>query len=100
MEQNQMYPGWEALYVLPDKHCLRVYGTLDDPEYPYGYDHFGADRALIDGGVFDLSEEPKSPEDVLIATLAECDYPTDTPFYRLDDGKGPIDLEELGFTGY
>lgn len=98
--ENQMYPGWEALYVLPDKHCIRIYNTLDDPDCPYGYDHFGPDRALIDGGVFGLVGEPTCPEDVLKFALGHCDYPDNTTFYRLDDGSGPIDLEELGFTGF
>lgn len=97
---NQMYPGWEALYALPDKHCIRIYNTADDPDCSYGYDHFGADHALIDGGVFEPDAEPTCPEDILKEALEICDYPTDTSAFRLDDGKGPIDLEELGFVGF
>lgn len=98
--ENQMYPGWEALYALPDKHYVRIYDTLDDPDCPYGYDLFGEDRALIDGGVFEPDGEPTCPEDVLREALRICDYPEDTPAFRLDDGSGPIDLEEFGFTDF
>ena len=99
--ENQMYPGWEALYALPDKHCIRIYNPVDDPVYSYGYDHFGADHALIDGGVFDpVYKLIICPEQILEPALEICGYPTDTPTFRLDDGSGPIDLEELGFTGF
>lgn len=99
--KDQMYPGWEALYALPDKRFIRIYESLDDSEYPYGYDLFGADHALIDGGVFGVfNKKPTCPEDVLKEALDCCDIPTDVTAFRLDDGSGPIELEELGFTGF
>lgn len=100
MGNEQMYPGWEALYILDDGHYIRIYNTIDDDEYPYGYDHFGADMALIDGGVLDIGEEPSCPEDVLRSVLEDCDYSPNEPFRRIDEGDGPIDMEALGFEGY
>ena len=100
MEDNQMELGWEALYALPDKRFIRIYESLDDPECGYGYDLFGADHALIDGGVFEPDKEPTCVEDILKEALDICDIPTDVSAFRLDDGSGPIDLEGLGFTGF
>ena len=51
MKDETIKLGESRIYALPNGGYLRVCSMLDD-EMPYGYDLFGSDRALIDGGVF------------------------------------------------
>ena len=102
MEKETIGLGESRLYRLPDGRFLRVCSMLDDEEYPYGYDFFGSDRRLIDGGVFGVDGEPLDWDSAMREAAACCDIPAEEAEKAVHLGVPAEydDLEELGFTGF
>ena len=102
MKDEKIKLGESRIYSLPDGKYLRVCSMLDD-EMPYGYDLFGSDKRLIDGGVFgDPDAEPLSWGEALREAAGICGLPPDAALRAVqmawDAEYG--DLEELGFSGF
>ena len=102
MKDETIKLGESRIYGLPNGGYLRVCSMLDD-EMPYGYDLFGPDKALIDGGVFgDPDAEPLTWGEVLKEAAAICGLPPDAALRAapMDCDAEYGDLEELGFSGF
>lgn len=99
-ENLEMSLGWEALFALENGNSIFLQNSLDDPDYAYNYYLFGPDRQMIDGGCFNVEGDPKSIEEVLEAALQDCSISKNIGHYRLDDGSGSVDLEDLGYEGF
>lgn len=102
MKDETIKLGESRIYALPTGGYLRVCSMLDD-EMPYGYDLFGPDRKLVDGGVFgDPEAEPLRWGEALREAADICGLPPDAALRAVqmawDAEYG--DLEELGFSGF